>query len=174
MARQIFMLVFCRYRILQEGVLNFKQYLIVENLIQGHFVLIEDEDESEQAARLDQEGSNILKMYATNAGFIATANTDPTPREIVNSFKEDMMAVRKTNSQAGMLQMHIAANILKRPINSWLPDSAGAAYEVERHLTNRCVLPFSDQHHGKESINIMWTIACKGSTTFGHFVPVVK
>lgn len=171
-------MLFCfRYRILQEGVLNFRAYLEVDNLVKGHCILIDDEDDDDEATRrrLDEEGTNILFLYANNSGFLPSNVTSPTPQQVVSAFRNDIMAGCKSTTQAGMLQMHMAANLLGCPINSWLPDQAdSAAFAVERHLTHRCVLPFDSRFEKNQSVNILWTVPCQGSTNFGHFVPVVR
>lgn len=147
----------------------------MDNLVRGHCILIQDDEEEEMSRRLDEEGTNILKLYACNSGFLPTTVTAPTPEEIVSAFRNDIMASRITTTQAGMLQMHMAANLLQCPINSWLPDQAdSAAFAVERHLTHRCVLPFDERYEKRPSVNILWTVPCQGSSNFGHFVPVVR
>ena len=85
------------------------------------------------------------------------------------------MNIKALNSDCSLFQIHMAANMTRRPINCVYPMKAGGEMrEGIFKAHHRRFMPFTTDDIGKD-VNLMWTTSVGGMKvpTINHFVPLV-
>jgi hypothetical protein len=146
-----------RVRMVFEGVLNHRDYVDSGLLVKGSCFAETD----------------VARLYAERTGQNLIGLDLSLPESVLGVFQLEMIDCCKAGTYCGLWALHVAANVLQRPINAWYPDIAEPELMPVRDFLHRAIEPFNAFHSPNPPATILWTKVSQQSLAFQHFVPVV-
>lgn len=145
-----------RLRIIFEGVMNPKLYVSDAYLSRG---------------LPESSSKGVASSYCLYSGFANRRYLSEA--DIMNIYKREMLTVRKTGTEMGLWEFHIATQVFSRPIGTVYPEQTNPY--VRKH-TNRIILPLRECLDILEPVFVMWTPLNLRDKAFQvkHFVPLMK
>lgn len=117
-------------------------------------------------------GENILQAYVTFSGFLGRRN--PADELVqLEVFHLEVIQSRAHGLYCPLWFIHVASNVLLRPIRSVYPQ-VDPTLGMVRALHNRTFEPWNLSDRDRLPICLMWTKPSPDSRQYSHIVPIVE
>jgi hypothetical protein len=146
-----------RVRMCFEGVYNYRDYGDSGNLVLG-----------------GEGDDNLARIYAEQSGQDTVPLDLNQPDHVLMVFQLEIMDCTKKGMYSGLWALHVAANVLARPIISWFPAVEDEALAYIRDFLQRRIEPFERSYRDRKTAIIMWTKTKPDSVQYDHFIPVCR
>lgn len=140
-----------------EGVYNYRDYGDSGNLVLG-----------------GEGDDNLARIYAERSGQDTVPLDLNQPDHVLMVFQLEIMDCTKKGMYSGLWALHVAANVLARPIISWFPAVEDEALAYIRDFLQRRIEPFERSYRDRKTAIIMWTKTKPDSVQYDHFIPVCR
>jgi hypothetical protein len=146
-----------RVRMCFEGVYHFRDYVDSNLLMHG-----------------GEGAADLARIYAMRSGQNTIGFDLNNPDHLLMIYQLEIMECTKKGMYSGLWALHVAANVLSRPVISWYPHVADSALQHIREFLQRTIEPFDPSYTNRRGAIIMWTKTSPGSVQYDHFVSVCR
>jgi hypothetical protein len=146
-----------RLRMCFEGIYNFRQYVNSELLVYGG---------------VHDGHTDLARLYAERSGQAVDQLDLDKPDHVLMVYQMEIADCTRKGTYCGLWALHVASNVLGRPIQAWYPDLADKAFSYIREFLHRTIEPFDTHCTRVLPAVIMWTATTTNTMQYDHFVSV--